>query len=164
MQKTLISILTSYVIHLMLPVSVQSIPLLAQSRSSSSEVAYLNGVWEGSYTCGQGLTKLKVLIDAKSKTNINAVFMFSSHPQNPGVPSGRFRMKGFLQTFNSPDMPDLLDLKGTEWINKPAPWKGSIEWRVVDLRGDISTSRGEITGNVPQAGCGTFELVKNESS
>jgi hypothetical protein len=163
MKRVLSSVFTSCVVCMILSTSAQSIPLVAQSRSISSEVAYLNGVWEGSYTCGQGLTKLKVLIDAKSKTNINAVFMFSSHPQNPGVPSGRFRMKGFLQTFNSPDMPDLLDLKGTEWINKPAPWKGSIEWRVVDLKGDVSTSRGEITGNVPQAGCGTFELVKNES-
>jgi hypothetical protein len=156
MQKTLISILTSYVIHLMLPVSVQSIPLLAQSRSISSEVTYLNGVWEGSYTCLQGLTRLKLVINAKSTTDIDAVFMFSAHPHNPNVPSGRFRMEGTLESFNSPEMPDLLDLRGAAWINQPTGWF------MVDLRGDVSPSQRKITGNIPQPGCTTFELVKRE--
>lgn len=135
-------------------------PSITQStnvkRSNFSEVAYLNGIWEGSYTCLQGLTKLKLLVDARSKTDIDAVFMFSAHPQNPGVPSGRFRMAGTLQTFNSLDMSDLLNLRGVSWINQPSGWI------MVDLKGDVSPSRRQIIGNIPQPGCSTFELEKRE--
>jgi hypothetical protein len=156
MQRILISIFTGCVAPVMLSTSAQSIPLLAQSRSISSEVTYLNGVWEGSYTCLQGLTRLKLVINAKSTTDIDAVFMFSAHPRNPNVPSGRFRMEGTLESFNSPEMPDLLDLRGTAWINQPTGWF------MVDLRGDVSPSQRKITGNIPQPGCTTFELVKRE--
>jgi hypothetical protein len=124
--------------------------------TSVSNAAFLNGTWEGSYTCHQGLTRLKLVIDAKSTTDIDAVFMFSAHPQNPNVPSGRFRMEGTLETFNSPDIPDLLDLKGTAWMNQPSGWI------MVDLRGDVSSSKQRIVGNVPSPGCSTFEVTKKE--
>lgn len=127
-----------------------------QSRSQLSQVSFLNGTWEGSYICPQGLTRLKLLINAKSTTNIDAVFMFSAHPRNPGVPSGRFRMEGTLEVFDSPEMPDLLDLKGTAWINQPSGWF------MVDLKGDVSSSKRKITGNIPQPGCSTFEVVKRD--
>jgi hypothetical protein len=129
---------------------------LAQSRSVSSQVAFLNGTWEGSYICRQGLTKLKLIIEAKSTTNIDAVFLFSAHPQNPNTPSGRFRMQGTLEVFSSPDIPDLLDSKATTWINQPSGFE------TVDLRGDVSSSRRKITGNVVNPGCSTFEVVKRE--
>ncbi|WP_448572620.1 hypothetical protein [Trichothermofontia sp.] len=130
--------------------------LLAQSPSIASRVAFLNGTWEGSYTCRQGLTKLELVIEAKSTTDIDAVFLFSAHPQNPGVPSGRFRMQGTLEIFNSPYIPDLLDLKATTWINQPSGYG------TVDLRGDVSSSRRRITGNVVTPGCSTFDVVKRE--
>lgn len=130
--------------------------VLVQSSLISSRVAFLNGTWEGSYTCSQGLTKLKLVIEAKSTTNIDAVFIFSAHSRNPGVPSGRFRMQGTLETFNSPDIPDLLDLTATSWINRPS------SYLTVDLRGDVSSSKRRIAGNVIGPSCTTFEVVKRE--
>jgi hypothetical protein len=108
----------------------------------------LNGTWEGAYTCPQGLTNLKLVITAKSMKNINAVFQFSPHPNNPNTPSGSFRMKGNLER------PDLLYLKATTWINKPAGYM------TVDLRGNIYSSR--IIGNILSDGCSAFELKRKE--
>jgi hypothetical protein len=96
----------------------------------------LNGTWEGAYTCPQGLTNLKLVIT------------FSPHPNNPNTPSGSFRMKGNLER------PDLLYLKATTWINKPAGYM------TVDLRGNIYSSR--IIGNILSDGCSAFELKRKE--
>jgi uncharacterized protein with FMN-binding domain len=126
-------------------------------QSVKPQVEVLNGTWEGTYSCAQGLTNLKLVIQANSANEIDAVFMFSPHPQNPQVPSGRFRMAGNLEISNSKDIPDLLDLKGTTWINRPAGYM------LVDLRGDVSASKSRITGNVLAVpGCSTFDLVKSE--
>lgn len=129
---------------------------LAQSQPVASQVEFLTGTWEGTYTCGQGLTALKLVIEAKSTTDLDAVFLFSAHPQNPNVPSGSFRMKGNLEVFNSQDIPDVLDLKATTWINRPSGYV------TVDLRGDVSQSKRRITGNVATPGCSTFDVVKRE--
>lgn len=124
--------------------------------TKKSQVQFLNGIWEGAYTCAQGLTTLKLVITAKSTTKIDAVFLFSPHPRNPNIPSGSFRMKGNLEIFDSKDIPDLLNLKATTWMNKPSGYV------TVDLRGDISSSRRRITGNVLTDGCSSFDIVKRE--
>jgi hypothetical protein len=126
------------------------------SVDSQSQIRFLNGIWEGTYTCTQGLTALKLVITAKNTTEVDAVFLFSPHPQNPNARSGRFRMKGNLEIFNSREIPDLLDLKATTWINRPS------DYITVDLRGDVSSSKRRITGNVLTPGCSTFDVVKRE--
>ncbi len=82
-------------------VSAQPDTTNVQSSSVASQVEFLNGTWEGTYVCRQGLTNLKLVVKAKSTTEIDAVFLFSAHPQNPNVPSGSFRMTGNLEIFNS---------------------------------------------------------------
>jgi hypothetical protein len=121
--------------------------------TKKAQVQYLNdlnGTWEGAYTCPQGPTNLKLVITAKSTKNIDAVFQFSPHPNNPNTPSGSFRMKGNLER------PDLLYLKATTWINKPAGYM------TVDLRGNIYTSRSRIIGNILSDDCSAFELKRKE--
>ncbi len=126
-------------------------------QKNTSKVEFLNGTWEGTYTCSQGLTNLKLVIDAQSTTEIDAVFLFSAHRSNPNVPSGRFRMAGTLEVFDSPEIPDLLELNATNWINRPSRWK------TIDLVGDISSSKRKITGNVQGSkSCTTFNVVKRE--
>jgi hypothetical protein len=98
----------------------------------------------------------KLVVNAKRKTDIDTVFMCSVHTQNLDVPSGRFRMAGTLETFNSPNVLDLLELKGTAWINQ------SSGWIMVDLRGDVSSSKQRIVGNVLSSRCSTFEVTKRE--
>jgi hypothetical protein len=124
------------------------------SKSIASQAAFLSGTWEGTYVCRQGLTRLKLVIKAQSETDIDAVFLFSAHPNNPSVPSGSFRMKGSFESFNSPDIPNLLSLDGTSWID------GSSGYETVDLKGNISSSKRKITGNITTPGCSTFSVVK----
>ncbi len=115
----------------------------------------LNGTWEGTYLCGQGLTKLKLIINAQKSTNIDAIFIFSAHASNPTVPSGSFKMKGVYKNLNSVDIPDTLELKATRWINRPS------KYDTVDLQGNVSPSEKRIVGNVLNASnCSKFDVVK----
>lgn len=124
------------------------------SKSIASQADLLSGTWEGTYVCSQGLTRLKLIIKAQNETDIDAVFIFSAHSSNPSVPSGSFRMKGSFDNFNSPDIPNLLSLDGTSWID------GSSGYQTVDLKGNISSSRRKITGDITTPGCSTFSVVK----
>jgi|GEM_PF-5343785 len=85
----------------------------------SNEIEFLNGTWDGTYTCGQGLTNMRLVIEAKNANEIDGVFIFSAHPSNPSVPSGSFKMKGTYKTFSSPDIPSVLEMQCTTWINRP---------------------------------------------
>jgi D-alanyl-D-alanine carboxypeptidase len=121
--------------------------------AQTSLLDFLNGSWEGTYVCRQGLTNLKLVITAKDANNIEGVFNFSAHPSNPSVPSGSFRMKGSYRSSPSPGAPASLELKGTTWITQPS------NWVTVDLRGDVRASERKITGRVITPGCSSFELV-----
>ncbi|MBD2432151.1 MULTISPECIES: hypothetical protein [Fischerella] len=154
MSKVSFAWLTSCILFGPMAILIVPFSKIAQAQSASSQVLFLNGVWEGSYTCRQGLTKLRLDIEAKNTTDINAVFSFSEHPNNPGTPSSRFRMQGNFKVFDSPDVSGLLDLKATTWINQPRGYS------TVDLRGNVSSSKRSITGKVALPGCSTFEVVK----
>jgi hypothetical protein len=126
---------------------------LSQSNQALARVAFLNGTWEGTYICLNNYRRMKIVIDARSISDIDAVFLFTD-PNSPGAPSGSFRMKGYLKVFNSPDIPDVIDLQGTEWINRPTGYT------LVHLQGDILPSRRRIKGNNLHPQCTTFEVVK----
>jgi hypothetical protein len=72
--------------------------------------------WEGAYDCGQGLTGLTVTIEAAADPAdpgaVTGTFSFFEVPQNPGVPSGSYRMEG---TYADGD----LSLEGVEWVDQP---------------------------------------------
>ncbi|MCU0544409.1 MAG: hypothetical protein MUE44_19910 [Oscillatoriaceae cyanobacterium Prado104] len=127
---------------------------LPQSPSISSQLQFLNGTWEGTYVCGQGLTRFKLAIAANSTAEIDAVFTFFAHPRNPSVPSGSFRMVGTYTSFNSPEIPGLLELKATTWINRPSGYL------TVNLQGNVFTSEKRIIGEVTSSGCSKFDLIK----
>jgi len=67
-------------------------------------------------------------------------------------------MNGSLEIFTPPDIPDILELKATTWINRPSGYS------TVDLLGEISSSERRITGSVYSSGsCSTFDVIKRES-
>ena len=140
------------------PIAVASLLLptdsIAIAQSEASPVDFLNGVWEGSYTCRQGLTKLRLEIQANSPEDIDVVFSFSDHPTNPGNLSGSFRMVGDYNPSNNPNVSGSLDLDATTWINRPSGYS------TVDLNGAVSSSTDSIIGDVDFSGCSTFEVVK----
>jgi hypothetical protein len=132
----------------------RSNPILARKPSPNTiaadpTVQLLNGTWEGSYTCPQGLTKLKLILKAKSLDNIRAFFVFSADESNPNVPVGAFKMQGSATSAGG------IKLKATDWVKKP---DGYI---TVDLEGNISPSDKRISGNiVSTTPCTTFNVVK----
>ncbi|ANV89301.1 hypothetical protein [Picosynechococcus sp. PCC 8807] len=124
--------------------------VVAQNLSLGEKLAFLTGTWEGYYYCRQGLTKLRLEIDANSASNVEATFNFSAHPNNPGVPTGSFRMRGSLQGS------DQLVLKGTQWLQRPG------NYMTVDLRGTVAFGGDRIQGIVTTESCGTLELVRRQ--
>lgn len=127
---------------------------VARGQSTSSQVSFLNGSWLGVYTCAGGLTKLKLDIEAKSSSDISAVFSFSEHPLNPGIQSGSFMMQGSLKPFNLPYASGELQLQATKWINQP---KGYMS---LNLSGNASSSDRMIVGELSMRGCSTFRVFK----
>lgn len=111
----------------------------------------LVGDWEGTYSCGQGLTNLSLSISRTQPTSfdVNATFKFSANSSNPSVPSGSFRMTGtYLPEANK------ITLKAADWISQPSGYS------TVDLVGSLSEGRNKLSGNVIFTGCTTFDLVK----
>jgi uncharacterized protein with FMN-binding domain len=135
----------------------RSNPTLAKKPSPKAiaadpTVQLLNGTWEGSYTCQQGLTKLKLIVKAKSLDNIRAFFVFSADESNPTVPVGSFKMQGSATSTGA------IKLKATDWLKKPDGYL------TVDLEGNISASDRRISGNiVSTTPCTTFNVVKVKS-
>jgi hypothetical protein len=144
--------------HRSAPIFLAQAPSTNLPIGNLSKVSFLTGTWEGTYTCGQGLTSLRLVIDAQSPTEISAVFIFSPHPSNPNIPSGSFEMTGTYRTFDSPDVPGVLELEGVNWLNQPSGWS------MVNLTGNVSAADDEIRGNVVPlqggTGCTTFEVTR----
>jgi hypothetical protein len=126
----------------------------AQAQKAPS-VKSLNGTWVGTYTCAQGLTNLRLVIDAESQNQVNAVFNFSANNTNPSVPSGSFRMVGTYKNSNSPIKGGLLELRGTTWIKRPK------NYVPVNLSANVAPSGFFMSGNVTgNSACTTFDLTK----
>lgn len=125
-----------------------------QYRTISSQLELLTGVWEGTYICGQGLTGLRLVIEARSTTQIEALFFFFPHPRNPSVPSGVFRMSGTYRIFNSSDFSNLLELEATDWIDRPSGYS------TVDLVGNLFPAERRIVGEVASPRCSNFDVEK----
>lgn len=146
-------------VDLLIPSDANNVKQEIKSDSTiASQLKFLNGTWEGTYMCSQGLTNLRLEIVAKSTTDIDTVFYFSAPSSNPSVSSGSFRMKGIYQVFNSPKIPNLLELKATSWINQPNGYF------TVDLLGNVFPDEKRITGQVKSniSGCSRFDVVKTD--
>ena len=116
----------------------------------ATNVSSLTGRWHGEYVCAQGLTRLTLDIDAEDPFNIDAIFRFREHEDNPGVPSGSFAMEGSFDAATG-----ALDLDATDWINQPT------NFLTVDLSGLLSSREERISGEVSNAACSTFSVVKD---
>jgi hypothetical protein len=139
--------------------SIVALPIIPNrniviAQSQTSALAYLNGTWEGSYRCLQGLVKLKLDIKVNNEEDIDAIFSFSEHPNNPGTPSGQFKMKGRYTVARTSGATGILDLDATNWIQKPRGYK------TVDLYGNIAASKDTILGAVQSTGCTKFKVSK----
>jgi hypothetical protein len=108
----------------------------------------LTGTWVGSYTCSQGLTGMRLDIQAARNGSATATFSFYALPSNPGVPSGEFTMNG---TYSASGM----KLSPGNWIHQPP---GYI---TAGLDAGPLTSNGKtLSGTVTDSACTTFSAGK----
>ena len=109
----------------------------------------LTGRWQGEYFCGEGLSRLTLDINAEDPFNIDAIFRFREHEDNPGVQPGVYAMKG---TFDPATR--ALRLNDIAWITRPG------KYNAVDLQGTLSSDGERISGNVLYPTCTSFTVVK----
>lgn len=119
------------------------------SKKTSSPNDDLTGNWEGTYSCGQGLTNLNLSIFQRNLSEISAVFKFSANSSNPSVPSGSYKMVGTYDNKTNKIM-----LRATDWIKQP------LGYVAVDLVGNILQRNTKISGEVVNSSCTTFTLEK----
>lgn len=81
---------------------------------------------------------------------IDAKFFFYATSSNPGIPSGKFSMRGTYDVKSN-----QLHLGGKKWIVKPP-----VDIGMVSLSGTIDKSKSLFTGRVDFEGCQMFTLKR----
>jgi hypothetical protein len=119
------------------PISTARPPTSAAS-SAADRLAGLTGSWEGEYTCAQGVTGLRLLIDRPQGETLPATFVFYGLPDNPTAKEGAYAILG---SFNASGQ---LVFKQQRWINQPEGYvmvdiavTSPIEADVEQLSGDV---------------------------
>ena len=116
----------------------------------STDMWYV-GAWKGAYGCAQGVTGLTLTIEPAADGQVSATYEFYAAPENPGVPSGSFRMTG---TYDG----GKLSLQGSEWIEQPPGYL------MVDYVSNpaLGIDPHHLFGGVQGAGCTLFTMDKVE--
>jgi hypothetical protein len=109
------------------------------------------GEWRGAYGCTQGVTGLTLTIEGVDPGHVTATYEFYEVPENPGVPSGSFRMTG---TYDS----GRLTLQGDEWIEQPEGYS-MVGYESND---DLGVDPHHMFGTVIADGCTLFTMDKVE--
>lgn len=95
----------------------------------------------GTYSAGQGKTSLEFsILSCDMDGNIEAEFVFYARPDNPGVPSGKYKMQGtILQEYSDGSLD--IDMHGIEWIEQPSAYM------MLDFVARINAEKDRITSN-----------------
>ena len=121
---------------------------VTRNHHPASLQAQLTGRWAGSYTCAQGLTGLRLDIQAAPAGSATATFDFYALPSNPGVPTGEFTMTG---TYTATG----IKLSPGHWVTQPAGYE------MVSLTGSpLTGNRKTLSGSVAGPPCTTFTVTK----
>ena len=107
-------------------------------------------VWDGQYTCTQGLTSLRLTLERDGE-NVEATFEFGPLDSNPTVPSGAFRMTGVAKR----------DDAGLEFVLKPAGWiERPANYVMVALHASPTADGRMLRGRIDHSGCGALEVTR----
>ncbi|MGH9210702.1 MAG: hypothetical protein ACRD2C_08465 [Acidimicrobiales bacterium] len=122
---------------------------------TSTEPWYV-GAFSGTYACTQGVTGIDLTLEDLGDRVVGATYDFYAVAENPGVPSGSYRMEG---TYLDGEMV----LSGTEWIEQPA------DYLMVDLRifSELGIDPNRLYGTVrladgTESGCSIFGIDRVE--
>lgn len=109
--------------------------------TGSSSMSNIINKYSGTYSAGQGLTSLDfTIISIDNDDNITAVFAFHENPDNPGVPSGSYKMEGKVLDISS-DGIITVEFIGTEWVERPSGYS------MLDFIAVINPSNGTINSD-----------------
>ncbi len=104
--------------------TIESIPLDVDIVSSPEPIEmqqYMQheySEWEGTYVCGQGLSSMKLTIDADSLGVATIRYDFGPAPSNPVIPkTGAFILTGSLS--HAKDASFTGEFEPREWIERP---------------------------------------------
>lgn len=107
--------------------------------------AEINGTWQGSYICNQGLTGLTLTVAPTKDGSARGVFRFYQVDENPGVPDGCFAMSGTVSG-------NGIQLQAEAWLYRPK------HYVTVDLAGTLSPDGTSLAGSIFGPNCTTFVL------
>ncbi|MBS1121077.1 MAG: putative serine/threonine-protein kinase pkwA [Deltaproteobacteria bacterium] len=114
------------------------------------EVFPLHSEWAGRYKCGQGFTGVRLVIDAHSTGEAIATFEFGALPENPGVPSGAYQLRGRLQ--RTVDGGFEAKLSPDQWLDQPAGYV------MVGVTAVTDAERHVLRGTIDSPACSGFEV------
>ncbi|HET9138447.1 hypothetical protein [Actinophytocola sp.] len=130
------------------PITVSTTAPPQTARPSADVLSGLVGVWEGEYTCTQGLTGMKVTLGAPSAGIMPVTVEFFPLPSNPSVPKGSYTMAASLGSGGQ------LMFKQQQWINQP-PGYTMIDMVVTSpVRADVK----QLSGDILKQSCKGFSL------
>lgn len=117
----------------------------------ASARAFLNGTWEGTYRCRQGLTGMKLTVFVVDDHEVEATFEFFPVKSNPNVPRGSYVVEGTYTATGFTLQPD-------HWIKRPG------DYIMVGLEASFSPRAGQsIRGEITDSGCSDFSLKKSST-
>lgn len=101
----------------------------------------LSKKYTGTYVATQGLTALDFSIFYCDKMgNVEAEFSFYAHKDNPGVPSGNYKMNGkVIAVYDNGTI--QIAFEGTEWLQKPSTYL------ILDFTANIDSNCINITSD-----------------
>lgn len=119
----------------------------AEGLPTTADASGLTGTWRGLYVCAQGVTALELELRGMQDGRVGGTFAFSEAKENPGVPSGSYRVHGVLSAGL------VLRLDPGEWIEHPQ------DYFPVALVGKVSGEESRYYGFVDGLGCETFSVT-----
>lgn len=113
-------------------------------------------VWIGSYTCPQGVTALRLSIEAKSNGEAVATFEFGPHPDNPKLPRGEYRMMGAVRLLSRGQL--HVKLAPDRWITQPDGWS------MTGLTATSDLEQQTLEGRIDAQACGELSARREGAS
>ncbi len=113
-------------------------------------------VWIGSYTCLQGVTALRLSIEARQSGEAVATFEFGPHPDNPKLPRGEYRMTGTVRLLSRGQL--RVKLAPDRWITQPEGWT------MTGLDATSDLAQQTLEGRVDAPACGELSARREDAS
>ena len=120
--------------------------LAAPATAWAIDANFLDGQWNGSYTCSGRETFLRLELDGDRDGNVTGSFQFHPFGEESGA-EGSYEIEGTI------NLSWFMELRGSGWIDQPEGY------RMVDLRGVVQTG-GIFSGTVFDAACTTFYVKR----